>query len=498
MMDRGQLDRRQFLKGLGAAAVAASTPAWAKTGTPAAGSPNIVYIMADDLGWGDIGLHDGTIPTPHMDAFFQDNVELTSFMACPVCSPTRAGLLTGRHPLRMNQAPRTDGELDPGETTFAEAFQGHGYVTGCFGKWHNGYTADCYTNPPGPGANSHGFDRFVGFYGGGADYFKRTWPRDGRVSWHIDDKRHVEEGYTTDLIGRYASDFIRTNKDRPFFCYVPFSAPHNPLQAPPEYIDRVPDGITEENKRVYAAMIMALDDNIGKILAEVDACGLRDNTIVVVTSDNGATPTGNNLPFRGGKHTVYEGGVHLPTAIRWPAQGVEGGRKIGAFMGYLDMYPTLLAMAGLDAPAGRPLDGKNVWPCIKDGSPSPVDAYYWLWDVYDCIRTPEWKLFRFFDHVELYDLKNDVAETQDVATEHPTVAQDLVQKLDDWMRAGGFSVSHVPKKLSSPVPAKPDGDVLEAFGVRIEGRGPWHFDAQRAPAIELMGGPPRTVCVSRE
>ncbi|NIA14878.1 MAG: sulfatase-like hydrolase/transferase [Nitrospiraceae bacterium] len=477
------LNRRQFLAGLGAAAAATALPLRASANTAASTRPNVIYIMADDLGWGDIGWHKGAVPTPHINAFFKNNVECTTFMACPVCSPTRAGLLTGRHPLRMNQAPRTDGELDPRETTVAEAFRGHGYATGCFGKWHNGYTPDCYTNPPGPGVNAHGFDRFVGFYGGGADYFKRTWRRDGRVSWHHDEKRTEEKGYTTDLIGKYACEFIRANKDRPFFCYVPFSAPHNPLQASQGYLDRVPADIPKGNKRIYAAMIIALDDQIGKILDEVDTQELRDNTIVVVTSDNGATPTGNNLPFRGGKHSVFEGGVHMPTAIRWPAGGLGASRTYDGFMGYLDMYPTLLAMAGLKPPAGRPLDGRNVWPAIRDGKATDVDAYYWLWGTYDCIRTPDWKLFRFYDHVELYDMHRDVCETKDVSEDHPAVAEKLASKLDGWMQRNGFAVSHAPKRLDAPAVAEPNGEVLEFKVTQTAPQG------QRGFAITLATNP---------
>ena len=224
----------------------------------------------------------------------------------------------------------------------------------------------------GLGVNAHGFDEAWVYYGGGADYFtRRTVQGRGPVSWwHNREYRPQDVGYTEDLITGHVLDFIRENKDRPFFCYVPFHIVHAPLQAKDSDLEGVDAKVTDKTKRVYAAMVQAMDKNVAAILAELDKLGLRDNTIVVFTSDNGATRDGSNLPFRGGKHTLFEGGTRLPTVIHWPKGKLAGGTWDG-LCGALDMFPTLMAMAGLEMPATRPLDGKNIWPALRDNGRQP-------------------------------------------------------------------------------------------------------------------------------
>ena len=298
----------------------------------AAVKPNVVYLLADDLGWSDISTHPGgSIRTPSIDRLFKQGVELRNFMGWCVCSPTRAMLLTGRHPFRVGTGPEVGGELEKAETTLAEGFLANGYRTGVFGKWHNGEDpdtpeyraafAEAFKDMPnkklqgGLGANAHGFDEAWVYYGGGADYFtRRTVQGRGPVSWwHNREFRPQDAGYTEDFIVQHALEFIRQNKDRPFFCYVPFHIVHSPLQAKDEDLQGVDPKVTDKTRRVYTAMVQAMDRNVGSILKELDTLGLRDNTIVVFTSDNGATKDGSNLPFRGGKHTVLEGGTRLPT-----------------------------------------------------------------------------------------------------------------------------------------------------------------------------------------
>ena len=312
--------------------------------------------------------------------------------------------------------------MEEAEVTIAEGLKANGYRTGVFGKWHNGEDpdmpeyraafAEAFKDMPnkklkgGLGANEHGFDEAWVYYGGGADYFtRRTVQGRGPVSWwHNREFRPQDQGYTEDFITQHAIEFIRENKDQPFFCYAPFHIVHAPLRAKEEDLKGVDPRVTDETKRVYAAMVQAIDRNVAAILGELDKLGLRENTIVVFTSDNGATKDGSNLPLRGGKHTIYEGGVRLPTVIRWPKAGLLG-RKWNGLCRSLDMFPTLMAMADCRMPATQPLDGKDIWPALRDGGKSPVESYYWVWRGEDAIRTAEWKMHRFSDRFELYDTR---------------------------------------------------------------------------------------------
>jgi arylsulfatase A-like enzyme len=443
-----------------------------------AARPNVVYLLADDLGWGDLSANGGSIPTPRIDRLFREGVRIDNFMGWCVCSPTRAMLLTGRHPFRVGTGPEVGGELAKEETTIAEAFRAQGYRTGVFGKWHNGEDPDTpeyrrafeeawksmpNKKPPGGlGVNEHGFDEAWVYYGGGADYFtRRTVQGRGPVSWwHNREYRPEDTGYTEDLITRHVLEFIRENRERPFFCYVPFHIVHAPLQAKDLDLAAVDAKVTDETKRVYAAMVQAMDQNVGAILAELDKLGLRDNTIVVFTSDNGATPNGSNLPFRGGKHTVFEGGTRLPTVIHWP-QGNLAGRRWDGLCGALDMFPTLVAMAGLQMPATRPLDGKNLWPALRYDVVSPVASYYWVWRNEDAIRTADWRLHRFFDRMELYDIRADAGETNNVATAHPEVVKSLTAQMDAWAQSLGAALTHQPVPVKLDAPPAPEGEALQ-------------------------------------
>lgn len=439
--------------------------------------PNVVYLLADDLGWGDLGANGGSIPTPHLDRLAAQGVRLENFMGWCVCSPTRAMLLTGRHPFRVGTGPEVGGELAREETTIAEAFRAHGYRTGVFGKWHNGDDpdtdeyraafAEAFRTPPnkkpkpGLGANEHGFDEAWVYYGGGADYFtRRTVGGRGPVSWwHNREYRPHDVGYTEDLITGHVLDFVRENKNRPFFCYVPFHLVHAPMQAKAADLANV-DAALPEVKRTYAAMVQALDKNVGAILGELDQLGLLDNTIVVFTSDNGATKEGSNLPFRGGKHSMYEGGTRLPTILHWPSGGLQE-RSWDGLCGALDMFPTLLAMAGLPLPDTRPLDGKNFWPAMRDNGPSPIDSYYWAWHNEDVIRTDKWRLHRYFDRVELYDIRADAGEASDVADSNPEVVRSLTAKMNAWTKSLQAALSHQPAPAELDSRPAPEGEVLE-------------------------------------
>lgn len=440
--------------------------------------PNIVYLLADDLGWGDLGVNGGSIPTPCLDQLFKEGIRLDNFMGWCVCSPTRAMLLTGRHPYRVGTGPETGGELAKEETTIAKAFRANGYRIGVFGKWHNGVDpatpefckayeeawkerANRAYKKGGLGVNEHGFDEAWVYYGGGPDHFTRriSGGRGPASWWHNREHRPQDVGYTDDLVARHAVEFIRENKDRPFFCYVPFNNVHAPMQAKDSDLEAVDAKVSDQTKRVYAAMTQALDRYVANILAELDKQELRDNTIVVFTSDNGATREGNNLPFRGGKHSLFEGGTHLPTVIRWPKGNLAKGKWDG-LCGALDMFPTLIAMAGLKMPNTRPLDGKNLWPALRDNKPSPVDSYYWSWHNEDAIRTADWRMHRFTGRVELYDIHKDIGETTNVADKNPEVVAGLTKKMNGWVESMGVALSHLPATALDAKPA-PEGEVLE-------------------------------------
>ena len=440
--------------------------------------PNIVFILADDLGWGDISIHGGVIPTPNVDRLFEEGVEFPNFMGWTVCSPTRAMFLTGRHPFRMGLGPKVGGELDTEETTIAEAFRAEGYGTGVFGKWDNGKAPDtresreafikAFEHRPGkvfesgPGANAHGFDEAWVYYLGAGNHFTRApHNKRGPVSWwHNGEYRPKDAGYTDDLITRHAREFIRDNRDRPFFCYVSFHIVHAPLQAKTADIGRVPAVITDEKQRLYGAMLLAMDDNIRQLLAELDTLGLDDNTIVVFTSDNGATQTGSNKPFRGNKSSLHEGGIRLPTVIRWPRGGVVGGQVWDGLWGFLDLFPTLVDMAGLPMPETRPLDGKNVWPAIRERGISPVDNYYWAWRRSDTIRTAAWKFHRYFNRDELFDIRNDSGEQENLADQNPEVVAELEAKMNEWVLSTGVALAHQAPPADLDSNPAPDGEIL--------------------------------------
>lgn len=440
--------------------------------------PNVVFMLADDLGWGDISCHGGATLTPAIDRLFAAGVELTQCMAWCVCSPTRAMLLTGRHPFRVGTGPEVGGELAAEETTIAEVFQAAGYRTGVFGKWHNGEDPDtpeyreafagAWKHLPnkkpvfGLGANTHGFDEAWVYYGGGADFFtRRTVSNRGPVSWwHNNQYRPRDEGYTEDLITDRACEFLRASAQagKPFFCYVPFHLVHAPMQAKDDDLAAVDPAVTDPDKRVYAAMVRALDANVARILATLDDLGVRDDTIVVFTSDNGATAGGSNLPLRGTKHTVYDGGVRMPTVIHCAKRGLAG-RHWGGLCSAVDMLPSLASLAGISLPPTRPLDGQNISTALRADAESPVESVYWGWRGVDALRTQRWKLHRFFDRVELYDMEEHPGEIMNMATERQDVVAELLPKIDAWVVSLSAALSHKPPALDAK-PA-PSGDVLE-------------------------------------
>ena len=415
--------------------------------------PNIVILLADDLGWKDVSYHGAPFETPNIDQLVVDGVELNRFYSCPVCSPTRAGLMTGRWPIRFGLMrsvipPWRDFGMPTDERTIAEALAEQGYESrAIIGKWHLGHRQPKWL------PLNQGFTHFYGHYNGALDYY--THVREGEVDWHRNGKTIDEQGYTTELLANEAVRFIKESakKDAPFFLYVPFNAPHGPLQPPRGSLEKFQD-IKNKKRRKLAAMTVALDNAVGKIVAAIDQAGATENTIVWFFSDNGGhLPASSNAPLRGHKAQVYEGGVRVPAVVKWPGI-LPAGTRCEQVMGYIDVMPTLCAIAGgepktinnspiTDLPP-KAFDGINVLPAIRDGKPLPPRTWYHFisqnGDPSEQVAVLEggWKLVitggNLLDpaqakqrKIELFHLAEDPLEEHNLMETHP----DRVKRLSE-------------------------------------------------------------------
>jgi arylsulfatase A-like enzyme len=412
--------------------------------------PNIVHIVADDLGWKDVGFNGATdIPTPNLDALASGGATLRQFYVQPMCTPTRAALMTGRYPYRYGLQtaviPSVAGYgLSTNEYLISESLRDAGYQTAIIGKWHLGH-ADKRFWP-----KQRGFDYQYGAMIGELDYF--THSEHGVLDWFRDNEPVVEEGYTTQLLGKDAVRYIGAQDPaKPFYLYLAFNAPHTPYQAPQDYIDRFAH-IEEPTRRIFAAMVSCLDDEIGKVVAALDKQGLRDNTIILFHSDNGGTfnpmfagvmadvskvkiPCDNG-PFRDGKGSLFEGGTRVCALANWP-----GKIKAGAVDGLIhavDLYPTLAKLAGAPTAKALPLDGLDVWPTLASNQPSPrTEILYNIEPYRAAIRQGDWKLIwrtTLPSSVDLYNLAVDPSETRNLAAEHPEKVEAMKRRLDELSR----------------------------------------------------------------
>ncbi|RME90822.1 MAG: arylsulfatase [Verrucomicrobia bacterium] len=407
--------------------------------TAAAERPNIVFILADDLGYADPGFNGGTqIHTPHLDKLAREGTVLKSFYVQPLCSPTRAALLTGRYPMRHGLqvgviTPRAPFGLPLEERTLADALREAGYFTAICGKWHLGDFRREYW------PNQRGFDHAYGHLFGMLDYF--THIRNGIVDWYRNGERVVEEGYTTHLIAREAVRVIREHGgERPFFLYVPFNAVHTPLQVPEEYMK--PYQHLPEKRRKLAGMLAALDEAVGQIVAAVEEKGLRRNTLFVFSSDNGGPNPGrvtDNSPLRGGKATLYEGGVRVCAFATWDGH-IPAGRQLDEPMHIVDWFPTLVKLAGGSLAPDKqklPLDGRDIWPTLTAGAPSPhQEILLNAAPNAGAIRVGDWKLklrrTREGEQVELFNLAHDIAEKNNLAAAHSDKVKELRARYERW------------------------------------------------------------------
>jgi arylsulfatase A-like enzyme len=397
----------------------------------AAAKPNIVVIVADDLGYADVAfnpLHPKEITTPHLDALAKQSIICRQgYVTGNVCSPTRAGLMTGRYQQRLGLY--TGGEAGRGlpmsEQIFPQFLKPAGYVTGQFGKWHLG--PDPEWSPA-----LRGFDEVFGFLGRGAhDYFKLNDPEDP-IYRGTDVVQ--ETGYLTDRLGEETAGFIARNKGKPFFAYLAFNAVHAPLQAPADEIAKFNTG--DKNRDALLAMGKRMDDAIGNVVATLKREGVWENTLLFFFSDNGGAlaQTSDNTPLRGGKHSDYEGGVRVPFLVCWPGHLQPGESQ--AVVSSLDILPTALAAAGLPAPADKKLDGIDLLPLLRAETTAPPRALFWCSggeEGWWAIRHGDWKVVSVKAKVGLFDLSKDVSEKNDLARMMPDKVAALTKLHDAWL-----------------------------------------------------------------
>jgi len=429
-----------------AAALVAATGLSSPIGAAEA-KPNIVIILADDLGWGEIGAQGNKeIPTPHIDSIASGGVRFTQgYVSGPYCSPTRAGLLTGRYQTRFGHefnpggGPQAKNGLPLDQKTIADRLKAAGYATGAIGKWHLGAAPEFRPS-------KRGFDDFYGTLNNSSFFHPEIV--DTRKS--DDPVKMTEEGfYTTDAYAARAVEWIDEHKAEPFFLYLPFNAQHAPLQATQKYLDRFAH-IEDPKRKTFAAMMSALDDAVGQVLGSLEKNGLDENTLVVFLTDNGG-PTGqttsSNLPLRGFKATTLEGGVRVPFYVQWKGH-LPAGKVYEHPVIQLDLLPTALALAGVEATTDDKLDGVNLLPYIEGEEQGPPhESLYWRFGQQWAVRNGDWKLVASrIDGFkpQLFNLAEDIGEANDLAAQHPEKVAELKAEWDEW------NADNVPPKWEAP------------------------------------------------
>lgn len=402
----------------------------------AADQPNILLILADDLGYQDLGFQNSPdIKSPNLDRLAANSIRFTDgYVTASVCSPSRAGLLTGRYQQRFgheSNSPPVPHGMDLNETTFAQHFKKLGYRTGIIGKWHLGYLDSQYPT-------SRGFDYFYGLRQGSRGYFHDPQKTDkpGNFKAIEENGKQVPfTGYLTDVFGQKAVDYIAQPSDKPFFLYLSFTAPHGPLESTEEDQAQYRH-IEDPKRRNYAAMIWSMDRAIGAVLAQLDKQNITDNTLIWFLSDNGGPANGGaiNLPLAGHKGIKFEGGIRVPFLLQWKDKFPKG-QTFNSMVSAFDILPTSLAAAGgLPANAPRPLDGVNLLPHLTGKTQSPPhQKLYWhkLW--FSAMRDGPWKIIYVKDYgYALYNLDNDLEERHNLATAHPDRLTKMTNDLNRW------------------------------------------------------------------
>jgi arylsulfatase A-like enzyme len=427
------------------AALAVVWPALTAYPAQSPSRPNVILILTDDQGWGDVGFHGNPhLKTPHLDALAAQSVELTQFYVSPVCSPTRASLMTGRYNYRTGAIDTFLGRstMAADEVTLAEMFASAGYRTGIFGKWHLG---DNYPSRP----FDQGFDESLVHRGGGM-----VQPADPPGGGYFDPilvhngKQEKARGYCSDVFTDAAIEFIEKHKDQPLFAYLAFNAPHTPLQVPNDYHQRYQSlGLDDATARVYG-MVANIDDNLGRLLARLKALGLDERTIVIFMTDNGPQQPRYNGILRDRKGSVYDGGIHVPCLVRWPGR-LRAGAKVAQVAAHIDIAPTLVEACGIDAPAGVRFDGTSLLAALEGKEHAPERLLFFQWHRGDvpvryracAVRGPRYKLVQaagradagaFTPEWALYDMESDPAEQHNVIEQHRALADEMKAAYDRW------------------------------------------------------------------
>ena len=422
--------------------------------------PNIMVILSDDLPWKTLGYQGGNVATPNIDRIAKNGARLTHFYVQSVCTPTRSCLMTGRYPLRTGTIARFNrsGGMLADERTLADAMRKAGYWTAIVGKWHLGNWEQEFL------PRQRGFDHQYGCYNGVLDYYTRY--RGRRYDWHRNDEPLQEEGYTTELIADEAVRLIKKHPgEKPSFMYIPFTATHSPLQAPEDVVALYQDkyshlkGNAGKRKALIDAQAHIMDESVGRIIKAVEDRGLIDNTLVVFFNDNGGAGVDSNSPLRGGKARYYEGGIRVPAAMQWPGH-VKAGTVIDEPVMVVDLYPTLIKLAGGSLKQAIPIDGLDIWPVITRGAKTPRKEFVWGPKV---IRRGDWKLIDegglYYPHsaiyekaespskAQLFNVVQDPYEKKDLINERPKIVASLRKRLleiNKEIRPAG-PVEEIPK-----------------------------------------------------
>lgn len=436
----------------GFAALSASGGASLPPANEPADKPNIVVIMPDDLGWGDVGYYGSSINTPNIDKLARTGVRLDQHYVMPTCTPTRVGFMTGRYPSRYGVTGPDYGEvIDLGDPTLASLLLENGYSTSIVGKWHMG-------SPPYTPLK-YGFQTSYGFLDGQIDpythEYKTETPLTGRESWHRNDEFLVEEGHATDLITAEAIRVIEREQGTPFFLFVAYSVPHFPLDEPEEWTSLYDDMFLFPSRLWFAASVTHMDDGIGQIIEALERTGLRENTLVLFVSDNGGQKSwhsqteyrgnyadkphrvlGNNFPLRGWKGELYEGGIRVPAVANWPGRLKPGVVDFPIHIS--DWLPTFCALSGTAKDLqGMNLDGKDVWPLVTGKrTVAPERSLYWKTANTYAVREGRWKLLLHVgqDQPELYDLENDFRESWNLSGANPGKTESLLNLLESFKK----------------------------------------------------------------
>jgi arylsulfatase A-like enzyme len=427
------MNRRQFLKaiGIGGCGLLLAVSQKGRAARPGK-RPNIIIILADDLGCGDISLYDGWVKTPRIDQMAREGVWFTDFHSnSSVCSPTRVAFLTGRYQQRVGivdviVGPRDNKGLEPSEVTISSLMKNAGYKTAIFGKWHCG--PDLRHNP-----TKHGFDEFVGFLSGGCDYHMHG-------NWMDGTEVKDQNGYSTHIITDKSVDFIKRNKDNPFFLYVAHQAVHNYYQIPSDPPGTRGRDIPLSGKDAcarYKIMLQELDKGVGTILDTLRQLDLEENTFVFFFSDNGAVKMGeNDRLYRGHKFSNYEGGHRVPAVARWPGR-IKAGWTSNELIVGMDLLPTVMDVVGIDISTQRKFDGISVKDHLLSQADLPDRRVFFGYEpkLGTAMRDGHWKMQTKGDVVELYDLSKDIKETTNIADKYPRRTEEMKAAIEKWKLA---------------------------------------------------------------